>query len=932
MVQSITREQIQNSGYASVEELVRTLGAVDAGLVDDAKATGFVSGLSTNSLRGFGSQSTLTLINGRRMAPVASVDINFGRGTLYNVNAIPRGALERVDVLKDGASATYGSDAMAGVFNYILRKEYQGAEVMVIGGSNDRGAGKTTQFNATAGFGNLATQRFNIFGGIDVYQRDRVATSELLDKGDWNRMNAFRALTGGAPRFSYDTVASNPGNYYRVPATFPATTTVNGVRTTGNSVFGPLFLGGMPGCPDNQTVGKGLPNRPDFIAAADPSWPTGMCRLKLDDYAEWIGQQDRVSGLVRATIAITPTLNAYANLLVAKTKTTEDDAPVTLTTALVTSANPVATTWPKLDGSFRSQNAIILPVGHPDNPTNGTTTAQPVQLLYRFTDLKNLAISDIRASSLVSGIEGSIGAWDVDAALNLSRTDNTSTRTNRLRSSLLTAAIQSASYRFGKTNDAAAIGSISSDAVVEGESTLSDLSLRGSRELFKMAGGNAAVALGVETRREKLTSTPSDIYLSGDFIGLVANGASGKRSVHAAYAELNLPVLKTLELQAALRHEKYSDFGNTTNGKLGFKWSPLPSTLVLRGTAGTGFRAPSIAQISDSFVVSFHSSQDERVFDPVRCDSSNPAAPVSRSPAPVNRDCNVLNFAAVPAGTVTPGNLPTVISGNPKLKPETSRSATVGLIFSPTKDIDYSMDFWYFEREDEIRVQRGIDIMRQYIANPTANAAVVIRDPNPASWLPGVANSGPILALYRQYGNFLWSRTSGFDYDLSWRLPASDLGRLTLKIDGTFVKRLDRQILASSPVDRTVGSTLSDVPRNKFNIALNWRRDAWGGFVRVSHTDALDRTGTTATCKTSTTASNTLLRENDWCGVTALNSVDLGLNYQGIKNLNVAATVLNVADSYGGTQDVPAVHNYYYANTAISLGRRFNLTMTYKFF
>jgi iron complex outermembrane receptor protein len=298
----------------------------------------------------------------------------------------------------------------------------------------------------------------------------------------------------------------------------------------------------------------------------------------------------------------------------------------------------------------------------------------------------------------------------------------------------------------------------------------------------------------------------------------------------------------------------------------------------------------------------------------------------------VNRDCNVLNFAAVPAGTVRPGNLPTVIAGNPSLKPETSRSATIGLIFSPTRDIDYSMDFWYFEREDEIRVQRGLDIMRAFIANPTANAAVVIRDPNPATWLPGVANSGPILALYRAYGNNLWTRTSGFDYDLSWRMPASDMGRFTLKVDGTFVKRLDNQILATSPVDRAVGSTLSDVPRNKFNIAMNWKRDAWDGFVRLSHTDALDRTGFTANCKTSTTASNTLLRDNSWCGVTALNNVDIGLTYRGIKNLSIGAAVLNVADNYGGTQDVPAVHNYYYANTATSLGRRFNLSVTYKFF
>jgi iron complex outermembrane recepter protein len=170
VVQTITREQIERSGYATLEELVRTLGVSDAGSLDDAKASGFVSGLSTNSLRGFGSQSTLTLINGRRVAPVASVDINFGRGTLVSVNTIPKGAIERIDIVKDGASALYGSDAMVGVINYILRKEYEGAEGSVTTGANDRGAGATRQANLTFGFGNLSTQRFNVYGGIDFYK------------------------------------------------------------------------------------------------------------------------------------------------------------------------------------------------------------------------------------------------------------------------------------------------------------------------------------------------------------------------------------------------------------------------------------------------------------------------------------------------------------------------------------------------------------------------------------------------------------------------------------------------------------------------------------------------------------------------------------------------------------------------------------------
>lgn len=930
VLQTITREDIQRSPYATLDDLMRTVSASDSGAISDGKASGFISGISTNSMRGFGSQSTLTLINGRRVAPVAAVDINFGRGTLVSVNTLPKGAIERIEILKDGASAMYGSDAIVGVVNYILRRDYQGGELSVSAGSNDQGAGRHQQFNGTFGFGDLDRRGINVYGGFDFYRRERVASAELLDKGYWDLNNVHRQLNGAQPRYSHDTVASNPGNYYSVPQTFPATTTVNGIRTTGNSISGPLFLGGMPGCPDADTVGKGAPARYPSFASDTPSFPAGMCRLVSDNYLEALAEQERANASLRVTFALTPTLTGWADLMLSKTKTVEDDLPQTLTTALVTSRNPVATTWPTLSGVFRSQNAIILPVGHPDNPTNGKPNAQQVQLLYRFTDLPNLTIQDLQSTRITAGLTGTWGDWDFDSALVTSRQENQRVRANRLRSSLLTQAIASGSYRFGGTNDAAARASVSSDAVVDGESTVTSLDLRASRSLFALPGGPAALAVGVEARREKMKSTPNQAFLDGDFIGLVANGTEGERSSYAAFAEIGLPLRKNLELQAALRHEKFSDFGNTTTGKLGFKWGLLPSTLVLRGTAATGFRAPSISQISNSFASSFHSSQDERIFDPIRCDSSNPNAPVSRAPAPVTRDCNVLNFSAVSGAT--PGNLATIISGNPSLKAETSRSATAGLLFSPNRELDIGLDYWYFERNDEIRAQRGIDIMRAYIGNQAAYAAQVIRDPNPASWLTGVANSGPILGLIRQYGNFLWSKTSGFDYDLVWRIPATDWGRFTLKIQGTRTWRFDRQIVADQPIERIVGTTANDVPRNKFSISLRHQRNAWDSFVRVNHTGSLVRTGTTATCLASSSAANTYLRDNGWCGVTTQTYFDIGTNWAVTKNFSVSAAVINVFDKFGGTQDVPAIHNFYYDNNSDVLGRRFNVTVNYKFF
>ena len=922
-VDVITREDILRSGYATVEEFVKSRGYVDASSIQDGYGTGFVSGLSTISLRGFGSQGTLVLINGRRVAPVAAVDINFGRGSLISVNTIPQGAIDRVEMLKDGASALYGSEAMAGVVNYVLRREYNGLEASATTSANESGAGPTARGSVTFGFGSLDKQRFNVYGGLEVQRRGSVMASELKNLGDLPGYQKYLTDFGSLERFSANSVASFYGNYYQVPTSLTATTA---------NTSGPLFLGALPGCPDSRTVGKGVPSRLPGFLPSTLSFPTGMCRTFLDDYLEYIAAQDRLNGSVRATFQLNPGTSVYADLMVSQTKTTENLTPYALTTSLVTSTAPTAVTWPKVDGSFLRQNAIILPVGHPDNPTNGTAGARPVQLLYRFEDIPQQAISNLNTLRLVAGIQGTWGEWEYDSAVLFSQQKNESVRTNRIRSSLLNQAIAGTSlYRFGKVNDAAAIRAISTDAVNNGDSTIASLDLRASRELFSLRGGRAAVALGAEVRREELESIPDANYQSGDYIGLVANGTSGSRDSLAAYAELRLPVLKTLEVQAALRTENYSDFGNATTGKLGFKWDAVPQMLSVRGTGATGFRAPSISQISNSFLLSFHSSQSFRIFDSLRCNSSNPANPVSRAVPPVVRDCNVLGFSSVPVGQ-NPGNLPTVVSANPDLKPETSKSATLGIILSPTRDIDLAIDGWYFERNNEIRVQRGQDIMEAYNANPAANAQYVLRDPNPATWLPGVANSGPIVALIRQYGNFNYSITSGIDYDLNVRLPRTDLGQLAFNLNGTYTSRFAQQVLAGTPASEYAGTAIVvETPKSKGSARLTWTARTWTAWVRYNHIDGMAVSGT-AGCRTATSGANLFLNQNNLCGLGKEASVDMGGSYTGIRNLTVAASVLNLENSYRRSTAVPSLFTFWDSGLPAQLGRRYAVTVNYKFF
>jgi iron complex outermembrane receptor protein len=942
VVQSFGREEITRSGYTTIEELLRSTGAVDTGSIGDAAASGFVGGLSTISLRGFGSQATLVLINGRRTAPVAAVDINFGRGSLISVNTIPKGAIDRIDVLKDGASAMYGSDAMAGVINYVLRKDYQGAEASVGYTTNDRGRGTTKTADLTFGFGNIDTQRFNVFGGMSYSKRDAVNFSDLVDRGNQAAYDAFLTSTGSLARFTPDSVASFYGNYYRVPNSVTGTTTINGIAVANNSPSGVNFLGSLPGCAPENTVGQGVPNRPAGFAATTASLPTGMCRYNLDNADETIAEQDRFNATVRGTFAISTSLTAYADLMYSQTKTNEQRAAYAMTTGIFSQTSRTsATTWPLLNGTFRSQPAIVLNADHPDNPTRGTANAQPIQLLYRFEDLPRGDINTLKSLRFTTGLEGSLGAWDFDTALLYSRQDNTREQEGRVRASLLTAAINNQTYRFGKPNTPEGIASVSSTATNEGESTITSVDFRASRELFKMSGGMAAVALGVEARRESLTATSDENYFAGDYIGLVANGASGSRTTFAAFGELSMPVLKDLEVQAALRAEKYSDFGDATTGKLGFKWTPMKGMLAFRGTAATGFRAPSISQISDSFSLSFHSFGERRIIDSLRCDpSTNRTIGSPNTNVLVNRDCNVLGFTPVPAGTVNPGNIPTVVGGNPNVKAETSRSFTLGLLLEPTKEIDLGIDMWYFQRDDEIRVQRGADIMDAYNANPSGPAAAQItRDPNQATWLkdslgnPTATNTGPIILMTRQYGNFKWTKTAGIDYDLNVRLPATDIGKFSVKLQGTYTKRFDRLVLEGAPVDRLVGTSTSDIARTRASLTLNWNAGDFFSFIRHNHTDPISTT-TSAACLNSTTptAAQTQLRAAGRCKVRHERTVDMGVTYDGIKNLSFTGTVFNLMNDYNRSNGIPSAFTYWDPGLNGALGRRFSLSATYKFF
>ncbi|MFC4159542.1 TonB-dependent receptor [Chitinimonas lacunae] len=304
-VQVIRREDIQRTGVSSTGELLRSLTANSGLSLDDNATNSFAKGTSGVSLRGLGQKATLTLVNGRRMASYGFAQ-NI-TNSFVDLNSIPVGAIERIDVLKGGASAIYGSDAIAGVINVVLRRDYQGAEVGAAYGSSEKGDGEEITINATGGYGSLSEDRFNVMGTFDYFKREPVF---LRDRGLSSSSDA-RAYGGGDKR----STSGNPGTYYN-PGGATAATDLRGTAP-------------MPTCPPDRMV-------------------SGYCRYDFNRDVVAIPETERAGFFGRATFSVNENLSLFGEAAYSRNDTLTIAAP-----------------------SPNNTGDIILRRGHPNNPYNG---------------------------------------------------------------------------------------------------------------------------------------------------------------------------------------------------------------------------------------------------------------------------------------------------------------------------------------------------------------------------------------------------------------------------------------------------------------------------------------------------------------------------------------------------------------------------------
>ncbi len=905
-VEVITREDIQKSGKTTIADVLLGLNGNSNGSVPLSFGVGFAAGASGVSLRGLGANSTLVLLNGRRMAPYGLADD--GQRTFVDLSTIPLDVVERVEVVKDGASATYGSDAIAGVVNIITRQDFKGVVLNASYGQTRYGDQQNPKASLTGGFGDLAADKYNVFFTLEAQGIGEIRMSDRAGRGgigDPNIMaHGYDLGTGtgyGGYKVSGTSVSSSPTGWAR------PYTTKNGGTAVAGSVYTQLALpaGGCATAPAVAAVGY------------------SGCTYDSLKFLQLQPPEDKINFLTRGTIEISPTLTAFGEVGLFNSKVTTNYTPSGVSGSW---ADPVV-------GAVKNNVAITMGPNHPDNPFNAASGANGgagynARLRYLTADLGGRDNSyDTTVTRILGGLKGTAFNWDWETGLLYTESKTDQTTDGYIRDSVLRDYLNGTNvsgmnptntyYRLGTNaglNSAATNAAIAPHITNTSKTSITSLDMKATRELMQLSGGALALAVGAEFRQEKVDSPPKPYTYAADIIGLGYSGFSGSRNIAALYGELNAPVLKNLELNAALRTDHYSDYGSSNTPKVGFKYTPIQQ-MVVRGTYAEGFRAPGAAESGKSVG---GAAGYTNVIDPIRCPGGVMA------PGALAADCNAQVLA--------------ISSANPFVKPETSKSMTLGLVLEPIKDTSISIDLWQITRNNEILGSDPATVL----ANPAGfPAAKITRNPDSTDGLAGKPGSGSLVSVEAPYTNGPKTVTNGIDIDVRQRFNLGEAGKLMGKLTWTHLNSFKRTLTDGSTYEYagtdgpTALSSSSGMPKDKATLAVTWDRgpiSLTGTANYVSGTKNVEFQGDPNGCLL--TFSDGTDAPGPGCKAPSFTTFDLTGKYTVSKNLQVYGSITNLFDRVA-PYDLSAFYGitHYNANynQAGAIGRTYSVGARYQF-
>ena len=870
-VDVITAKDIKDSGASTVAELMKLVPSMGTDTnQDQASGSGFAKGVATASLRGLGSSSTLILLNGRRMTPSAYADPNNGNSTLYDLNSIPLSALDRVEILKDGASAVYGSDAIGGVINFITKSNYRGGQLSANASANDDNRFRRKNVNGFFGTGDFDTDGYNVFVAVDYSERDRVARRDVNDIA----YSTYQDLNGRF-RSNYSSAVSKYATIFRESA--PGSKSFGVTQATG-----PARMTFNLGCDPSERITGGTK---DGLLPTSVLIGRTFCNSNIDQFLEGTGAGKDASVLTRGTLKINSKVTGFAEAAYTRSSRSYTGAGITLGNSQVTNFTATG-----LGEPFQ----VILPIGHPDNPLSDARAS----VNYRFENLRGGSQTVNENARLLAGLQGDHFGWSWESGVLWNRSEREETQYGQLYLPTLRKLNTGTSLA-----QLAADPTLSHDATDHGKAEILQWDGKASTEFGQLGGGAMGLAVGFELRREKIRIDPDSLTASGQIYGVANTVIDGQRDVKSAFVELRTPFTKSFEMDFAGRVDKYPGIKTNFVPKVGAKWTAT-DTLALRGTYAEGFRAPALSQVTPGGAQFFLRG----VYDPKRCEEDE------ETPRPngVASDCN----------KSTSG----VGGANPDLKPETSKSYSLGLIYSPTNWLDFVVDVYKVRKEKEVALGTASDALKNEDRAPEN----VIRDQNPVNFITDangkpIPGTGPLLGVKTPWTNQGATELKGIDLEARMRNKLGEWGSLSSAFRATYVYSYKMAQVAGDVENNVTGSRPglsdwqlgvgTDMPRVKASLTTSWTKGDHNVNASLNFVDSISlkrfRDGATVydqpfcaygTKKPTDAAPdrNTSIPgyENAFpdCKVASWTTVGLGYTYTGFKNVSLSVNIQNLFD------------------------------------
>ncbi|WP_342118650.1 TonB-dependent receptor plug domain-containing protein [Pseudoduganella sp. OTU4001] len=849
-VQVLNRADIERTGATTALDILNNAAAIETSISSETVGSGsFATGSSGVGMRSLGKVSTLVLVNGRRIAQYGLSD--GAQQNFTNLDAIASESIERIEILKDGASAIYGSDAVAGVVNIILRKDYVGAKVKASYSGAD-GFKDYRNRNATAiiGFGDIDTDGFNTWLSVEGYKRDGWTTGEI--KGQYP---SWHKDTPGRSTWDAKSAYSPTGNYFLSATNIVA----------------------APGCP---------------AEAIDPidkqcKWDVLPYSGQTTDNKRWALASNthfKIGNSIDANFEIT-SAGATNDYIVAPLATFTTSAPVNPWYNVYGGKMVSGFTYPK------------LPVGHPNNPYK-----TPTELRARMMDTGdgfNFNTTDSEQSRFMLALNGTFGTWDWKSAVGYMNSEATkATRATSAKG--YTDAIVSKSYVFGQKNDPALLEKMFPVRTTVGAARIlfADATVTGT--VAELPAGPLNVAIGTDIRREFYEMKSSDNVLNGELVGIFGLQVKDVSKHYALFGEATIPVVKRVELSAALRADKSGNADAHVSPKLGLRWNPVDS-LLLRATGAGGFRAPNIVESGNGLG---RSSVSNSVNDPRRCSIANQLnALVQNAPGVTPSDKSLANtYRAADCS----GSLPSFVASNPDLKPETSKSYTVGTVWQPTKDSSLAIDYFNIQRKDEIGTRAVADILKGESSLPAGQLIRIDNTITDNEFLEIVKKYAPTNTLnfggvgklglvYNPYVNSGRTKVSGFDFDAATKFRMGAWGDLDFKLEGAYLLSYKQFSEADNKYNDNIAGNYDTGSRLRTKLRGVWKKGVYNNGLTVHYASSYSNNndGSPTYCATNNVKAEFL----EACGkVKANTTVDYSFVYTGIKNVRLSAFVYNLFD------------------------------------